>query len=303
MPEFNQSTHPGNMPIRVLKENMLGRFENAIGITREEHLHNIEIEKISAGIQYDIEKQPSMSPYVQSSTIFLQECFLSYLWAMLYSLIIIYDETIVKKLRNGNWNGKVLLEEPLTERAYQLFNWALSLKRAYSEWPIDLPNPEYMQDEEREFVLKINNIYLDVTTLVLVHEYAHLVEDYAGDKKGERMADNFARNALLDEQPGNKKQFGRNIAAIILWLALMFINKPDFHSKTHPDLEIRLLDALQSLKYDKKEDEASAMYLASFCILKYSEINSIPLPAAFNATQYSYHDFLNECVNLLRRSS
>lgn len=50
---FLQSTHPGNMPIRVLQNNVIHHFENARVDTLKKHKEWVNAGKIQPGMGYN----------------------------------------------------------------------------------------------------------------------------------------------------------------------------------------------------------------------------------------------------------
>jgi len=272
---FLQSTHPGNMAIRVLQYNVIHHFENVRDDALEKHKEWVNTGKIQPGIKWLIEKEKVSTPYADciSKEIAIQEVFLSYIWAITYSLFVINEEAIQKKMIAGQWNGVVDLNTPLLENAEKLFNWALSLTDKYSDWDKNLPNPEIQNTNEEKFYAgKVNGIFLDTIGFILFHECCHLVNGHCefikkvgsknlsqltemekeNYKALENEADVFAIESLIASTDPNKHKLIKGLSIVLANISLLFIVKhpQQLKSVTHPDVDTRLHNCLEYLGHD-----------------------------------------------------
>ena len=96
---FNPKTHIGTQPIRVLKYNILHQLENVHPKFLEEYTALMNKHGLDPSINYDYTEGPlfnpkdpnkNLTPFVdEKKEITIQETFLSYLWTMCYSLLVI----------------------------------------------------------------------------------------------------------------------------------------------------------------------------------------------------------------------
>ncbi len=272
---FTQFTHPGNMPIRVLQNNVIHHFENVRDDALEKHKRWVNSGKLQPGIKWLIGREKAISPYADcaSKEIVIQEVFLAYIWAMTYSLVVIYEETIQKKMMAGQWNGNVELNTPLLQNAERLFNWALTLTDRYSDWNKNLPNPEtHHTVDEKYYAEKVNGIFLNAIAFILFHECCHLVNDHcefinrSGNKAVNQLtqseeqnyktleneADIFAIESLISSTDSNQCKLVKGLSIVLANISLLFIVKNPKHIKsaTHPDMDTRLHNFLEYLGQD-----------------------------------------------------
>ena len=298
---FTQSTHPGNMPIRVLQCNVIYNFENVRSGALEKHKEWIKSGKLQPGIIWLIEKEKVISPYAdcRSKEIALQEVFLAYIWAITYSLVVVYEETIQKKMIAGQWKGEVEFDTPLLKDAVKLFNWALSLTDKYSDWDKDLPNPEsHKTAEEKFYAEKVNGIFLDIIVFVLFHECCHLVNGHCefinkiGNKDVNQLsqkekqnykaleneADIFAIESLIASTDHSQWKRLKGLAILLANISLLFIIKNPQHHKslTHPDIDTRIHNFLEYLGHDLPSYDY-LWYLACFACKIFFGFHHIPV--------------------------
>lgn len=298
---FSQSTHPGNMPIRVLQNNVIHHFENIRDDSLSRHIEWVKKGKIQPGIKWLIEKKKVRTPYADccSKEIVIQEVFLSYIWAITYALVVIYEEAIQKKIIKGEWNGIIELDTPILNDAEKLFIWALSLTDEYSDWVLNLPNPEIQKSEQENFYAeKINGIFLDIIVFILFHECCHLVNDHCDFRKRignkslseltaeekqsykelENEADIFAIESMVWIADPNQYKLIKGLSIVLANIALLFVLKHPkmVKSATHPDVDTRLHNCLEYLGQDLPTYDY-VWYLACFACRLFFGFHSIPL--------------------------
>lgn len=298
---FSQSTHPGNMPIRVLQNNVIHHFENVRDDALEKHKRWVNSGKLQPGIKWLIGRERAISPYANcaSKEIVIQEVFLAYIWAMTYSLVVIYEEAIQTKMMAGQWNGNVELNTPLLQNAERLFNWALTLTDKYSDWNKNLPNPEtHGTVEEKYYAEKVNGIFLDAIVFILFHECCHLVNDHcelinkAGKKAVNQLtqsekqnykaleneADVFAIESLIASTDNNQGKLVKGLSIVLANISLLFIVKNPKHLKstTHPDIDTRLHNFLEYLGQDLPSFDY-LWYLACFACRIFFGFHQVPV--------------------------
>ena len=102
-------------PITVLWGNIIHTLENADESSLSRHKEAIKSGKLAEFIAYDNRKDRVRTPYADIKTreINLQETYLSHLWAFIYSVFVIYEEGIQKRLINNTFDGALKFDTPL----------------------------------------------------------------------------------------------------------------------------------------------------------------------------------------------
>jgi hypothetical protein len=298
---FSQSTHPGNMPIRVLQNNVIYHFENIRDDALGRHKEWVKKGKIQPGIKWLIEKEKVRTPYADcdSKEIAIQEVFLSYIWVITYALVVIYEEAIQKKMMEGKWSGLIKVNTPILQDAEKLFIWALSLTDNYSDWDRNLPNPEIQKtDNERFYAGKINAIFLDVIVFILFHECCHLVNDHCNFlrrigikslseltdeekqiyKALENEADLFAIESIISTTDSDQYNLSSGLSIVLANISLLFVLKHPkmVKSVTHPDVDTRLHNCLECLGHDLPTYDY-VWYLACFACRLFFGFHNVPV--------------------------
>ncbi len=244
-------THEGNMPIRVLQHNLIYAFENMNQEFLDLVQEVIERTDLDPGIAYMIEEEKLKSPYVLFNKIFIQESFLSYVWCMSFSLVVLYEDAIVKRSRREILGDQE--EEPdmmKIQEAYALWAYGVSLIDNYTEWNKELfPNPEYYDERYEDLIPKINGVYLAAMCFILAHEFAHLeLEHSKTDIPGmdnnelgiiiEKEADLRALNLVINHKT-TINSTGENMGVLVGLCSLLFF-KSTTEEKAYPDVDDRI---------------------------------------------------------------
>ncbi|CAA9299619.1 MAG: hypothetical protein AVDCRST_MAG68-560 [uncultured Gemmatimonadetes bacterium] len=262
-------------PVRLLSDNVLERFQNARAHTLARHLRNLTAGKLIPAIGWDDRRMLLKGPHADPETrqIVVQEVFLAYLWAVTYALLVIDQEAYRKPIIEGRFEGELDFTEPVLAEAWELFLWAMSLKRDFSEWPAYLPAPDRRrQIAGIDYTGLANGIFMDAAAYLLFHEYAHLVNDHwsvigpirarpedeitEADceilKQIENEADVDAREALLASDDPARLQLSRGCGIVIAHSAsLLLVPSPSkLRQIQHPDVDSRLVNAIYSLTPD-----------------------------------------------------
>jgi hypothetical protein len=266
---YNPKIHKGTQPVRVLSENIIYWFEN----TYEEFKHILESQINQNGLKRKIRviiqegKIREVAYISKDKVISIEETFLSYIWTMCYSLVVLFDEIIHKPKTEKNWTlteaARVIAND-----AQALFDYGVSLLDDFSEWDKDLPNPE-LYDDENMYIEKTNGIFLSAINFVIVHEFAHVFLghiDFLSEKQNrkekvepseikehEYQADQYALNVLMKGSDflTNKETVGTGI--IIGLTSLIFFGK-NLDQIYHPDTDERLKTALEELHLDDRDN-------------------------------------------------
>lgn len=275
------------MPIRVLQNSIIKHIENCPGTSLESHLSLIKNKKISKEVIFNLDKGIIQTPkaHIQSRKIELHEPFLSYIWTFCYSFLVISDCSALQEESVGHY--KILNQNsPLVRRTLDLLFWAISLKEQYSDWPLELANPEKYMKKEKLFVEKANSIFLDAISFFFYHEYSHLTlghdegilsikakQNLSNDDRVylitlEKEADSNAIDLLIGTEPTELHIMRTGYAVMIAMCSTLFLlNKAhNLSSGTHPDHDIRIINAYSkfNISTDRYKVQLQSVITISF---------------------------------------
>ncbi len=237
--------HKGEQPVRVLQHNIIHELENCHDGALEKWLEVITNHGLDNGIDYHISNSPllaeNMLPHVRGTKISISETFLSYLWCMCYCLIVVADEGMNKTAQGMTPRPEYL------QRAEKLFHYAMSLKKVFSEWDKNLPNPELYDPDQDEYIEKVNGILLYATIFALAHEIGHVALGHTStepsamkdSKQDETAADEYAAEVLQEASLVSSKRSTVITGGITSVSALLLLDE-DIESRTHPDADQRI---------------------------------------------------------------
>lgn len=254
------SSHAGNQPIRVLQHNVTFQFETTNPTFIELSKTVIKEKGLQAGIGYHINDRAILekveghrqTPYVnEKGKIYVHETFLSYVWCVCYSMLVLYEEAIAKTSQNQV--SKTLLHEIDTEKiekAQDLFDYAKSLIVSFSPWDKDtLPNPEEYSTDDVFYIERANGLFIYAMNFILCHEFAHIELDHIEKrKKGqnsqsdilkfEKEADSRAMELVLSGST-DKTKLSSEIG-VLMGLCSMLFFKQKSETTTHPATDDRM---------------------------------------------------------------
>jgi hypothetical protein len=317
---YTKSTHPGNMPIRVLQFNILNKFESEGLKSIPTFNHALTNGLVSPGIKYEIDKNALKSPFASCSTkqINIQEVFLSFMWSLSYSLFIIIEKGVQERVTKPEWKGEIIFDTDLLIKANLLLDWALTLNVFYSDWDLSLPNPEQPNNPEEQFYCEKNNgLFENSTCYILFHEYAHLALNHcqyssliAKFKNGEVLtpeeikllkqleedADDFAFNSLVTGKETEQEKFHKGVAIILAHCAMLFMvhNPKKLKKTTHPDTDIRLENAIKKLHLNDALSEDYIWTLGCLACMKFSNIHNVILNITPKDPKPLFKDYMSE---------
>jgi len=279
----------GTQPVRVLDYTVLAWFESKYPDFRSE-LDDIGKQfGFSRHIKYLCGEVPilggqegTLIPYVtiDQGQVTIHETFLSYLWALSYSFLVIFDEKI-----HGPHTGK----EPPHGKPLGYFypkgdaalNYGLHLISEFVKWPADLPNPETHNSEDGYYVERANGIYVAAVDFILCHELAHIACRHLEKQKQalrsgrnltsraiktlEHEADKWALDRVLKGvRPPVRSLTTIGFGAIAGLGSLLFLSS-HLTSQCHPDANNRIRSVLTALPLDARDNLwgiAAAFYIA-----------------------------------------
>lgn len=172
------ASHKGNQPIRVLQHNITFQFETTNPTFVELSKTIIKDKGLQPGIAYYINDSAILekvdghvqTPFVNGEgKITVHETFLSYVWCICNSMLVLYEEAIAKTSQNQV--SKTLIYEidaQKIDKAQELFNYAKSLIVSFTEWDKEeLPNPEIYTQEDVFFIERANGLFVYAMNFIL----------------------------------------------------------------------------------------------------------------------------------------
>lgn len=241
------NTHPNfSTEIKTLIKN--GKLADKLDIQYGEDAIEIEPGKY---------RTPSIR--IKDRTIQLHETFLSYQWCITYAIYTLYVETIdYPKINEQNGYEVYSISQEKIEKAKDLFSYAKSLVKYFSEWDKDeYPNPERYPAENRDYVEQSNIYCTEGIKFILCHEFAHAEKhlDALPDsdclscfQDMEFEADNEAIDNIL-RGTSKEKKFIVEIAIVMGVISMIFFRSTTSGQK-HPNVEDRLTNALERMAVD-----------------------------------------------------
>lgn len=257
----------GNTPITYIISNIEEGFKNSYPKAKDllnQYVKNGYSLHKSIAVIIDLEPLKTPIVNIENGVIYLSENYLAFLWGFTYYSFVLSEEHC-KSIRQGNHNNQ-LSPSPLLNNAKELFDWSLTLAKAFSNWPNNLPNPKpniaLLNPKEEELSLKTNNLFVKVICNILFHELSHCIlkhrkkdSDYTQLEK-EKDADNLALYTMLDEYKGNSNN-AINLFAISIarTSSLFLISYPSLIKQIkHPDLDLRVLYIFDTLDIIRDEE-------------------------------------------------
>jgi hypothetical protein len=303
---IKKATHTGEQPIRVLKHNLTTRLVER----NEEYIKKLHSDfKLDKSIKYHVADLPlvnEQTPFLDSNGIInLHETYLSYVWIVCYYFFVLHEEglAIPNRIHRNLPVAKSHTPE-IIPMAKELFDYGKSLIMVYYPWDKEyLPNPEFFDEETNEgwYILRTNDLYVEVLNFILYHETAHaefehikkvVTEDLTNIEKKplEIEADTRAIELILS----NGRNRNVSELAIIVGLAsmLFFSNSLD-GGEEHPDIDKRLENAIKL--FDPSDESAVWSMLALF-MKTWDEQFKLGLTNKANYDTYKelFYDYLSQ---------
>lgn len=243
-------------------------------------MNNVEYRLIESGVYEQLfnatniklevvqSDEPVKTPYVDldENKIVLQENFISFLWAFIFSAFVMYEEGVQKKLLENSFEGQVDFNNVLVRKSFKLFKFATSLTKGFVIWSEEFPNPykeKNSTSEEVSYSEKVNSIFIDSLLFLILHEVGHIVlrhKNILAEKpevilEAEQDADNFAFDNLFETSIYPKSDMTSFLGAYYATLASFFLTKSkhEWKQKKHPDIPIRALNIIEKYKAELGE--------------------------------------------------
>ena len=269
-----------NGPIEGLLDHLVARLESPERGDPEGLARAVADGRFSGEIIIDPSNGRPVTPRVQlaTRTVHLSDGYLHHLWAFIYGAWVTIERLQVRLAVDPS-SFDLTPRDALERRAWDLFDWSVSLVDRPSAWP-DLPRPD--RDglpPEKRFVEKASTLFVDAVAFVILHELAHLNQGhgvYAGPIDSndaellasrvdlEREADQVGLDFLHTVGPLEGAPLVSMLPALmVMGSALFLAGMPaGLVQRTHPDVDVRLLNVLQRVS---REDRGRADYARLLC--------------------------------------
>lgn len=270
--DHHRETDNGTQPIRVLHYMLIYMFQNTNSKFFSELQEEIRLGKLDRQIdlvygEESIRKnhREYRTPRANGTTrrIELHESFLSYLWCCTYSIYVTFLETTDFPMCNKNAGKEIYpINQENIDKAEKMFDYARLLIVDFENWDKDeMPNPERLLAEKRDYVEQTNCFYTEAMKFILIHEFTHLKHhiekidcntSISSYLHYEMEADNNAIDKIkagLSYAPTPLAASHRLAAEIgvIIGILSMFFFKATTDGIKHPNSENRLTNALERL--------------------------------------------------------
>lgn len=239
---------PGEQPIRVFYlqiESIFNGIKSSLTkLPQNEEFANIKFEYLTENVKV-------ISPYTNGKSITIHESFLSFLWSLCYSNLILLP-----------MSGKDISNEENTE-ARKLKQYGIDLWKGFSDWDIaSLPNPENVKKSIHDYVGVANRLFINSVTFIIFHEFAHIIHKHPYVPAKYRTDLNLiameweADNTALHWSINNFKLEVELLDKLCLLFATMSLSHTPnkFNpSKSHPLAEDRVTNCLNKLNLDDND--------------------------------------------------
>lgn len=254
---ISQVTKVGNLPIRILANDLLFFFENTNPTFNKEIFDQVNYHGLKRGVIYDNRKEciKDIAMLKADNQIEIVEPYLAFLWTWCHLIIVSF--------RKRNVDGYDVCDLELN-RAGEVFNYGLSLFRDWSVWDLSLPNPEHYDLSVNPFIEEANGLFLNAGKFILCHEYTHFyfghssVTNYISREeliKEEFLADDYACQIILDGVSNTPEERNSVYLGIVLGIgSLLFMSNSFNGGDGHPDTDERIIHVLNRVCQDENDD-------------------------------------------------
>lgn len=305
------------MPIRSLRHNIPHNFELSIAGNQDAIRSYAEAGLLQSGIVVCTEQTRIKFPFANliNRSINLHEPFMSYLWGLSFSLIH-WGDDYYNEITSGTHDGMFRFNTPIRRVSKELFNWSVSLRNEYSDWPSHLPTPTINENDDiLERALEANQYFLDAINFILYHELAHLVnnhdnysslthkcvDDLTVEERTliiqlENEADAFSIQMMFNGLENDEERKRIGLSVVISGLAMLMAQKHPlgFLQSKHLDIDHRLMNMIQAIQFDNEDNRNYLYTLATFGIqLFFYTFNFNRVVEIYDSPRDMFHSYLD----------
>lgn len=303
--------------VTCLNNNVIEKFENYRSSSKKIH-EDANLEKlVNPEIILDMNAPITEGCYsiFASRKIVLNYNYLTYLWAIIYSMFFITETFNEECLAGKNHICGILADTKDKQDAIQIFNWVLSVRKQFTAYPKTLPRPDNADaygDKIKSFIGNANAIYSRAVSFIMAHEFAHLTNKHdevatlklkgkdlidseiAIIQEAEKEADNYALDYCLNDNDSLEEKITTGYALISVVLSdLLFCNISTVSKRYHTDVDDRLNFVFQKMNIPKKELDCIYHFACNIC-LQFFDREKIPVTkVSYVDVQNCFSDFLD----------
>ncbi|MBO6055370.1 MAG: hypothetical protein J6P84_00095 [Alphaproteobacteria bacterium] len=262
----------------ALQYNITSRFEELYG------KNNITKDVINQVISPEFEcvmDGELFAPKARGNKIIIQANYISFLWGFIYGAWVQFEESIIKNklIQQGQQNSVVI------NRAEKILYDTLNNKSYTCPEGYPSPNLTSPIKDENFYASKVNGIFVDALCILLFHEVCHIKSkhyekwDTFDDEtkiQCEKDCDAYALKAVIADfaKIKDSEYKGKSISILCAFTTMIFLLKNPLFimQKKHPDLALRVANAISQINIQKKDH---LFYIYSFAdtLLRYFREN------------------------------
>jgi hypothetical protein len=301
-----------HLPVWVLRHNVIGTFEQVAERKGYSMKGAVGRGIINPQIDWCCDYGKPRGPFVdlETKTICLHESYLAFLWAMIYSSFVIYEQSIQQRILDQTYVGVIEYNTDVLIRARLLGDWAEHFAGRYVPWDErELPNPRTHRDaQEKSLVEKVNGMFLQAVTYLLCHELAHLSErhfetmDDAEQLEQEKQADNFALSFFADWATSETERQIAGAALVLLTTSSLFLAAEfrQIWKRRHPHSHDRIRHAISGLNLQSQAAKDYVYYLASIRLREFLTRHELaPEVQPEDTAEDLFFRYLDRCDEIL----
>lgn len=267
--------------IRKLRNNILFHLQQLMSESTTPFHELVLNNKVSPFINYLIGGKKIVAPYVliNEKTIAISENFSTFLWSLIYSTWVYYEEEIMKSEMTKLGQVHPPKDNEVVQSTENMRIWLQNFIKSpeTTQWEKDLPNPNAQNQNANVnwYSEKVNGIFVESMCIFIFHEIEHLVGKHqdihqsindprSGDyeynvglkKETEKEADLYAVYRLLENTEDDEERvFLKSITILLTFMCPFFLIKSltGITPEHHIQLDVRVTNILETLniKSDK----------------------------------------------------
>lgn len=307
-------TIQGELPVRVLRKEIIRWFESINESLREDIANAEQYETFNPIINYNTPQNiiNDIAFIDDNSQIQLFENYNQYLWSISYFLLVVYDNCLQGPMMKGNYKGEFNFEQQENKIAKGVFIAGLNLTVQYvHDCFYRLPNCEIPTQEFTDTIGHTNGVFVSSLSFIIAHEFAHHYYQHDPNEHDSTVlisrefdADNLAIHHIKEtfaRQEGYNYKVGI-ITALCSFLFLYRDKSALIGDDAHPDWDERMKNAIEQLDLP---DEDNIWGLAGFSMVmwmnNFKEFGDDAWPEGFNTYRDSFYFYLSQITQIKHR--